>query len=128
MRHCFLLTVLFTLCMPLALAGQATLTDAGVKSVGSSTAYVATCEKERLLQAGTLADLMAVLKEGLTQEHWEKVKRQYQVSLREKKQYSVAKDQWLPFRIATATCLDLEKAVPLITSAVKRNAAGGKAP
>jgi hypothetical protein len=39
-------------------AGTTTVTDAGAKNLGSSAAYVATCEKEGLLATGTLADFI----------------------------------------------------------------------
>lgn len=116
------------LSLPFAAAGKATLTDAGVKSVGSSVAYVATCEKEGFISGGTLAELLVVLQDGLTEQHWVKVKTQYQASLHEKKQYSIAKDQWIPFTVSTTNCRDVEKAIPLLISAVKRNAARKSSP
>ena len=104
-----------------ARAGTVTITDAGARNVGSSAAYVATCEKEQLLPVGTIADLLADLKEGLTSEHWRKVLKQYQTSLHEQRQYSIAKDEWIPFRINSANCTDLAKALPVLRAAVRRN-------
>jgi S-adenosylmethionine:diacylglycerol 3-amino-3-carboxypropyl transferase len=111
----------FALVVGLASAGTATITEAGARNVGSSAAYVATCEKEQLLPTGTLADLLAELQQGLTPEHWVKVKKQYQASLHEKRQYSISKDQWVPFRITTENCTDLGKALPILKSAIRRN-------
>lgn len=102
-------------------AGTATISDAGVKSIGSSAAYVATCEKEGLLQTGTLADLVFELQRSLTTEHWHKIKTQYQASLHERKQYSIAKDQWIPFRINRENCIDLGKALPMMKAAVRKH-------
>lgn len=111
----------FALAIGFAWAGTATITDAGARNVGSSAAYVATCEKEQLLPIGTLADLLAELQQGLTQKNWDNVKKQYQASLHEMRQYSIAKDQWLPFRITPEHCSDLGKALPVLKSAVRRN-------
>jgi hypothetical protein len=102
-------------------AGTVTITDAGARNIGSSAAYVATCEKEQLLPAGTIADLLADLKENLMPGHWRKVLKQYQTSLHEQRQYSIAKDEWIPFRINSANCTDLGKALPVLRAAVKRN-------
>lgn len=104
-----------------ALGGTATITDAGAKNVGSSAAYVATCEKEQLLSTGTLADFMFELQRSLTPEHWRKVKMQYQLSLHEKTQYSIAKDQWIPFHISRESCADLGKALPMMKAALRRH-------
>lgn len=116
----YALTVSVLLAPAVSLAGTVTITDAGAKNVGSSAAYVATCEKEMLLDSGTLADFLAELQRSLTPEHWQKVKTQYQRSLHEKKQYSIAKDQWIPFRITRENCLDLGKAVPMLKAALRR--------
>lgn len=117
-----------SLALPLATAGKTTLSEAGAKNIGSSAAYVAICEKEGLIAGGTLAEFMFVLREGLTEQHWEAVKSQYQASLHEKQQYSIAKDQWIPFNVSAANCRDLEKAIPLVISSVKRNAARRSSP
>lgn len=111
----------FALAFGFVAAGTATITDAGTRNVGSSAAYVATCEKEQLLPTGTLADFLAELKGGLTPEHWEKVKKQYQASLHEKRQYSIARGQWAPFLITPENCIDLGKALPVLKSAIRRN-------
>lgn len=114
--------VAFIACLPgLVIAGTATITDAGARNVGSSAAYVASCEKEGFIRSGTLADFLAALKSGLLPAHWEKVKNQYQLSLHDKRQYSIAKDKWMPFRLNGENCEDLAKALPLIRTAIKRN-------
>lgn len=102
-------------------AGTTTLTDAGAKNLGSSAAYVATCEKEGLLATGTLADFMFEVQQTLTHEHWQKVKAQYQTSLHEKKQYTIAKDKWIPFRIDAESCTDLGKALPMVRAVLRKH-------
>jgi hypothetical protein len=121
MTRRLIITTFLSVAAPLASAGNATLTDAGIKNVGSSAAYIASCEKESLVPLGTLAEFIAVLKEGLSQGHWEKVRAQYQASLHEQKQYSIAKDEWLPFHVSAANCRDIEKAIPVLVAAIKRN-------
>lgn len=103
-------------------AGSATITDAGAKNMGSSAAYVATCEKEQLVESGTLADLLGDLQEGLRPSHWDKVKKQYQLSLHDRRQYSIAKNEWIPFRVNRENCADLAKALPLIKASLRRHA------
>jgi hypothetical protein len=102
-------------------AGTTTVTDAGAKNLGSSAAYVATCEKEGLLATGTLADFIFEVQQTLTREHWQKVKTQYQTSLHEKKQYTIAKDKWIPFRINSESCSDLGKALPMVRAALLKH-------
>lgn len=102
-------------------AGTTTVTDAGAKNLGASAAYVATCEKEGLIATGTLADFMFELQQTLTREHWQKVKTQFQVSLHEKKQYTIAKEKWIPFRIDSDSCSDLGKALPMVRAALRKH-------
>lgn len=101
-----------------AFAGTTTITDTGAKNIGSSLAYIAICEKEAFVPVGTLGDLMLVLTKGFTANVWLKIKNQYQQSLHEKKQYSIAKDQWISFRINAENCRDLEKVIPSLKAAV----------
>jgi len=92
-----------------------------VWNVGSSAAYVASCETEQLLPHGTLADFLAELQTALTTEHWLEVKKQYQLSLHDRRQYSVAKNRWIPFHVNSANCADLAKALPVVKAALRRN-------
>lgn len=103
-----------------AQAGTTTVTDAGAKNLGSSAAYVAACEKEGLLVTGTLADFMFELQQALTREHWQKVKAQFQASLHEKRQYTIAKNNWIPFRIDSESCSDLGKTLPMVRASLRR--------
>ena len=99
-------------------AGVTSISDAGAKNLGSSLAYIAICEKESLVPVGTLADLMLVIRRGFTEDSWVKTKNQYQQSLHEKKQYSIAKDLWIPFRINAENCHDIEKIIPSLKTVV----------
>jgi hypothetical protein len=93
------------------------ITDAGTKNIGSSLAYIAICEKEGLVPIGTLVNLMSILRNGFTEDAWLKTKTQYQQSLHEKKQYSIAKDLWIPFHINSENCRDIEKVIPTLKDA-----------
>ncbi len=119
--HCHIAICLSLLLTTIwASAGTTTVTDAGVKNLGSSAAYVATCEKEGLLPTGTLASLMFEMQDSLTSEHWQKVKKQYQASLHEKKQYTIARDKWLSFSINSDNCSDLGKALPMVKATLRK--------
>ena len=43
---------------------------------------------------------------------YEKIRDQYQKSLHEKKQYSIAHKRWISFEINKDTCKDIEKFIP----------------
>ena len=101
-----------------AFAGTTTISDAGAKNIGSSLAYIAICEKETFVPVGTLGDLMSVLTKGFTANAWQKIKNQYQQSLHEKTQFSIAKARWISFRINAENYRDLEKVVPSLKAAV----------
>jgi len=107
--------------LPLSLnAGSASLTDDGIKGIGSTMAYLALCEMRELLPVGNLADLTYAAQTGLTPETWEKVKSQYQRSLSEKKQYWVSEKRWVPFRLKKANCESLNTATPLLVSNLEK--------
>lgn len=103
-----------------AFAGTTTITDAGAKNFGSFLAYIAICERESFIPVGTLGDLMSTSKKGFTEGAWTKTKSQFQQSLHDKKLYSIAKDQWLQFRINAEDCRSIEKVIPTLKDAVIR--------
>lgn len=103
-----------------AFAGTTTITDAGAKNFGSFLAHIAICERESFITVGTLGDLMSTSKKGFTEDAWVKTKSQFQQSLHDKKLYSIAKDQWLPFRINAKDCRSIEKVIPTLKDAVIR--------
>jgi hypothetical protein len=103
-----------------AIAGTASLTEAGVKSIGSGVAAVANCEMEKFLPSGTLGGLMATLRDNLTKETWRQVADQYRRSLHEKTQYQVSTDRWLKFAVNESNCRSLAKAIPVIESSVRQ--------
>ncbi|MDZ7659482.1 hypothetical protein [Fodinibius sp.] len=90
------------------------ITDDGAKTMGSSLAYIYLCERDELIPKDTFGDFMWSMEEILHQNHWEKIKSQYQESLHEKKQYSIAKDRWILFEINQESCNSLEKAIPTL--------------
>ena len=94
------------------------ITDDGAKTMGSSLAYIHLCERDEFIPKDTFGDFMWSMEEILHQNHWEKIKSQYQESLHEKKQYSIAKDQWIPFEINQESCNSLEKAIPTLKAAM----------
>lgn len=67
---------------------------------------------------------MYQLQTRLTAQTWGEVKAQYQRSLHEKKQYTIASDRWIPFNVNSSNCRDLEKAFPLVLAALARHDAG----
>ncbi len=100
-------------------AGSARITDAGVKNIGSSVAFIAHCEMESLIPVGNLGNIMATLQKHMAAESWYKIKNQYQKSLYVKKQYSVVKKRWIPFRVDKGNCRSLEKAIPIMFSIIR---------
>lgn len=100
--------------------GTFTITEPGVLNAGSSLAYIALCERERHIESGTLADLMLDAQAGLDASSWNRLKTQYQKSLHEKKQYSVAYGKWYPFDINVNNCRELAKTAPLLRSTFAR--------
>lgn len=111
-----LLIVCLTLLNTPARAGNTSVSDAGIRSLGSSLAYLAHCEMAKHVQDGTLANFRAALQAGLTGEAWQAVKNQYQHSLHEKQQYSISKHLWIPFSVNARNCASLEQALPLVQS------------
>jgi hypothetical protein len=106
------------LLMGAAHAGNTSLTEAGVKSLGSGLARVADCEMDKHIPYGTVGRVMNSLREGLTAEAWQRVKTQYQRSLHERTQYQISKDRWLAFEVTADNCRSLEKALPMLEASV----------
>ena len=120
MKHVLMYFFISIACLltDVVLAEVKSITDAGAKDIGSSLAYIAICEKESLIPSGTLADLMYVINKGFTENSWLKTINQYQQSLHEKKQYSIAKNLWIPFNINAENCHDIEKVIPMLKATV----------
>ena len=104
--------VVMYLSIDVALSGTTYVTDNGIKTMGSSLAYVGICEMEGYMPIGTLGDLMVMYQRELTDDSFKKIRQQYQKSLHDKKQYSIAKDRWISFEIDKKNCASLEKAIP----------------
>lgn len=98
----------------------------GTKSLGSSLAFIALCEKEGQLPTGTLAELSSTIRSSLASQAWIDVKNQYQKSIHEKKQYSISRDKWYSFKVTPKDCQDIGKAIPMAISVIKRTAQDAK--
>ena len=103
-----------------SVAGTAAVSDNGIRTLGSSLAYIAHCEKESHIAPGTSADFMLVMQSTLTTDSWLSIKNEYQKSLHDKKQYSVAKKQWIPFQINGENCTDLYEAIPIMKATLRK--------
>lgn len=113
MRYLPLIFVLFTNATANA---QERMSDGAIANIGSSMAYVAQCEKGRLIPIGTTRDLLVPMQKKVGSENWIRIKHQYQVSLYAKKQYSIVADKWFDFQITPDSCNDLNSALPLLKS------------
>jgi hypothetical protein len=92
-----------------AAAGSGALTGKGIKSAGSSMAFLDMCELAGLAPAGISDRYKGAAQNGLTRAYWEAVERQYRASLNERMFYLVSKDQWLPFEVEPAACQQIAK-------------------
>jgi hypothetical protein len=90
------------------------LRDQAVKSIGSSVAYLALCEKEKLMTTFYTSKIMLSVKENLGKTTFERIRDQYQKSLHEQKQYSISTDKWVSMKINKVNCKDLEDAAPVL--------------
>ena len=90
------------------------LRDQAVKNIGSSVAYLALCEKEKLTNENFTSRIMLATQKNLGKLTYEKIRDQYQNSLHEKKQYSISTDKWVPMKINKVNCKDLEDAAPVL--------------
>ncbi len=85
-----------------------------IQNMGSSVAYIALCEKEKLMTENFTSKIMIAAQKNLGQNTYEKIRDQYQKSLHEKKQYSIAGDKWISMKVSKKNCLDLESGAPLL--------------
>jgi len=103
-----------------AFAGKATMTDPAAINFGSTLAYIAICEKNDFIPIGELSEMMWVGNHNFTAKTWAKITNQYQKSLHDKKQYSIAKDRWVAFRINDRACKNLMKILPTLKDGIIR--------
>jgi hypothetical protein len=103
----FLMTFLFVSVS--ALAGSGMLPPKGVKSVGSSMAFLDMCELAGYVPEGTTQRLQEAAQQGLARAYSGAVERQYRASLQEKMFYLVSRDQWLSFEVEPVACQQIAK-------------------
>ncbi len=90
------------------------LREQAVMNMGSSVAYLALCEKEKLMNENFASKIMLSAQKNLGKTTFERIRDQYQKSLHEQKQYSISADKWIPMKINKSNCKDLENAAPLL--------------
>jgi hypothetical protein len=115
-----ILFVLISLSSSAAFAGKTTLTDPASINFGSTLAYIAICEKNGFIPIGELSEMMWVGNQNFTAKTWAKITNQYQSSLHDKKQYSIAKDRWVAFRVNEKDCHNLAKILPTLKDGIIR--------
>ena len=85
-----------------------------IQNMGSSVAFLALCEKEKLMTENYASKIMLSSQKNLGKDTFEKLRTQYQKSLHEQKQYSIAADKWVTMSVNKKNCADLEKGAPLL--------------
>ncbi len=90
------------------------LREQAIKNIGSSVAYLALCEKEKLMTEMYASRIVLSIQKNLSKNTYEGIRDQYQKSLHEKKQYSISADKWIPMKINKTNCEDLEKSAPIL--------------
>ena len=103
------LSLIFLLGSTTALAGSGMLPPKGVKSAGSSMAFLDMCELAGYVPEGTTQRFQVAAQQGLARAYWGAVERQYMASLQEKMFYLVSRDQWLPFEVEPVACQQIAK-------------------
>jgi len=112
--------ILAYLSLSTAFAGKTTMTDPAAKNFGSTLAYIAICEKNGFIPIWELSEMMWVGNQNFTTKAWAKITSQYQKSLHDKKQYSIAKNRWLSFRISDKKCQSLATVLPTLKDGIIR--------
>ena len=90
------------------------LREQAIKNIGSSVAYLALCEKEKLMTEMYASKIILSTQKNLSKNTYEGIRDQYQKSLHEQKQYSISADKWIPMKINKKNCEDLEKSAPIL--------------
>jgi hypothetical protein len=101
-------------------AAQVQMREQGVKNIGSGLGFVLLCDREGLIEPGLGIKYITALKNKATKEDFARLVEQYQKTIHEKKLYSIAKDQWISFKINKADCLDVEKSAKYMIDHVLR--------
>jgi len=90
------------------------LREQAIKNIGSSVAFLALCEKEKLMTEMYASKIILSTQKNLSKNTYEGIRDQYQKSLHEQKQYSISADKWIPMKINKTNCEDLEKSAPIL--------------
>ena len=90
------------------------LTDAGVKNIGSSIAYLMQCEVAQHLALGNSTAYLNAVHRNVLPERAAAVRRQLQLSLHEKTVFSPSQNLWITFAITKENCEDAAKSVPVL--------------
>ena len=92
------------------------LREQAIKNIGSSIAYIATCEGKNMMTEYFASKIILAAQKNLGKDTYTKIRDQYQKSLHEQKQYSIAADKWTPMEVNKSNCKDLEKAAPMLVN------------
>jgi hypothetical protein len=90
------------------------LREQAIKNIGSSVAYLALCEKEKLMTEMYASRIVLSIQKNLSKNTYEGIRDQYQKSLHEQKQYSISADKWILMKVNKTNCEDLEKSAPIL--------------
>lgn len=93
---------------------ELTLTEKGVKNIGSSLAALFLCEREKIIPVGSFGDYSAAVRRLFPKEVSDKVMRQYQDSVHVKKLYSPSRDRWISYTLDKKFCEGMANSVPSV--------------
>lgn len=102
----------------IAVGGAVPITEGGIKNVGSGVAYSYYCEAEGFIPVGNARKILKAANEALAGDAALAVRRQFQISLQDRKIYSPSRDKWVNFVIDAESCADVAKAAPIIIDAL----------
>lgn len=90
-----------------------------IKNIGSGAAAIAQCEIEGYMPVGTASEYLKAIQKNSSEISGNLIKKQYQISLHEKKLYSIAKQQWSEFKANKKDCAQMYKAYPSLLNHFK---------
>jgi len=93
----------------LAPAGTWAPRPQAIWNFASGHAFMTQCAVRGHARMEPIAELGALYKQMLTDETYEDWRKVYQRSVHEKRMYSIAKDQWMPYTINAQDCKDTDR-------------------
>lgn len=90
------------------------VTDAGVRNIGSSSAYLMQREVAKQLPLGNSTALLNAVNRNLLPERAAAVRRQFRLSIHEKTMFSQSRNRWIAFSVTKEKCEDAAKPVALL--------------